>query len=142
MADYLEDASVRRTVTKSSISQAKDKKLSVTNKLGQYFPLVFDHLDYIDCKKVKSHNITVSLVDEADYEYGVQNCTFYTDQYLFVDDKKVELRTLPHWFGEGFYQKFIDRNTFINFDNEALGVRNKTEVQVGLHYVEALDTLD
>ncbi len=135
--DFLPDASEHRTVTKSSISQARNSKLSTTNNLGQFFPIVWDHLDYIDCDMVKSHQVIVSTVDELDYEYPVRECTYYTDEYIYVDEQGSELRVLPHWFGEGFYQKYYDNNSFINFDNQAFGTRNKETLQSGLHYVEA-----
>jgi len=140
--DFLPDASEHRTVTKSSISHARNNKLSTTNELGQFFPIVFDHLDYIDCDQVKSHQVIVSTVDELDYEYPVRECTYYTDEYVYVDEQGKELRALPHWFGEGFYQKYYDYNSFVNFDTEAFGTRNKETVQSGLHYATALDTLE
>ena len=140
--DFLPDASERRTVTKSSISQARNNKFSTTNQLGQFFPLVFDVLDYIDCTKITSHRAVVSMTDELDYEYPVRECTYYTDKYVYVDEQETELRTLPHWFGEGFYQAYIDQNQFVNFDDQAFGTRNKHTLQTGLHYVSALDTLE
>lgn len=140
--EYLPDASEHRTVTKSSISQARNSKLSTTNDLGQFSPVVWDHLDYIDCDRVKSHPIIVSTVDELDYQYPVRECTYYTDEYVYVDEQGIELRTLPHWFGEGFYQAYVDSNDFINFDTEAFGTRNKETLQGGLYYVESADKLD
>lgn len=140
--EYLPDASEHRTVTKSSISQARNSKLSTTNDLGQFFPVIWDHLDYIDCDRVKSHPIIVSTVDELDYQYPVRECTYYTDEYVYVDEQGIELRTLPHWFGEGFYQAYVDSNDFVNFDTEAFGTRNKETLQSGLYYVESADRLD
>lgn len=139
--DFLPDASEHRTVTKSSISQARNSKLSVTNNLGQFFPIVFDKLDWIDCDKVKSHKIVVSTSDELDYEYPVGECTYYTDEYVYIDEHGRELRTLPHWFGEGFFEAYVDRNTFVNFDREAFGTRNKQTLDVGKHYVVAAEDL-
>lgn len=139
--DFLPDASERRTRTKSSISQAKDSKLSVTNNIGQFFPIVFDVLDYIDCDRVKSHQTMVSDSDELAYDREVKECNYYTDEYVYIDEHGSELRTLPHWAGEGFYQAAVDRNAFVNFDTESFGTRNKETVQIGKHYVEAVDTL-
>lgn len=139
--DFLPAADEHRTVTKSSISQAKDHVLSVTNNIGQYFPIVFDHLDYIDCDQIKWHQEIVSDSDELAYMYPVSECTYYTDQYIYVDEYGKELRTLPHWAGEGFYEVFVDKHTFVNFDDQALGVRNKQTLQNGLHYVEARDSI-
>lgn len=140
--DYLETANERRTKTKSSISQARDTKFSTTNNLGQFFPVVSDHLDYIDCNKVKSHLVSMSLTPESDYEYPVGECAYYTDKYIYVDHQTTELRTLPHWAGDGFYKAYVDDYVLTNFDSEALGTRNKQTLQVGLHYVEAVDNLD
>lgn len=139
--EYLEVANEHRTITKSSISQARENKLSISNGVGQFFPIVFDNLDYIDCDRVKSHPVIVSTVDELDYEYPVRECTYYTDDYVYVDEHGTELRKLPHWFGDAFYTKYVDTNNFINFDTEAFGTRNKETVQSGLHYVESTETL-
>lgn len=139
--EFLPDASEHRTKTKSSISQAKSTKLSVGNGVGQYFPVVFDHLDYIDCGKVVSHRTTISTSNELDYEYPIQECTYYTDEYVYVDEHGSELRKLPHWFGEGFYQAYVNRNAFVNFDDQAFGTRNKQTLQSGLSYVIANDDL-
>lgn len=139
--DILQDASIRRTTTKSSISQARGEKMSTTNGIGQFFPLVWDYLDYIDCDRIKSHKIIVSTTDELDYEYPVRECVYYTDEYVYVDETGKELRTLPHWFGEGFYQAYVDKHSFVNFDDQAFGIRNKQRLQTGLHYVEAVDTI-
>ena len=139
--EFLPDANEHRTITKSSISQARYNNLSATNNLGQFFPIVFDHLDYIDCDTVKSHQVIVSTVDELDYKYPVRECTYYTDEYVYVDEQGTELRTLPHWFGEGFYRAYYDYNSFVNFDTAAFGTRNKQTIQSGLHYVVAKDDL-
>lgn len=139
--EFLPAADEHRTITKSSISQAKDHVLSVHNGVGQYLPLVFDHLDWIDCDQVKWHQEIVSDSDELAYMYPVSECTYYTDQYVYVDEHGKELRTLPHWAGEAFYEAYVDRNVFVNFDDQALGVRNKQTLQNGLHYVEARDNI-
>lgn len=140
--DFLESANERRTVTKSSISQAKDHTLSVHNGVGQYFPIVFDVLDWIDCDQVRWHQTIVSDSDELAYMYPVKECVFWTDQYVYVDEHGKELRTLPHWMGEGFYEAAVDRNAFVNFDDQAFGTRNKQNTQIGLHYTLAQDTLE
>lgn len=139
--DFLESADERRTLTKSSISQTKGRVLSVHNGVGQYFPIVFDHLDYIDCDQVKWHKEIIYDSDELTYMYPVSECTYYTDQYVYVDEHGKELRALPHWAGEGFYEAYADRNVFVNFDDQAFGVRNIQTLQNGLHYVEARDNI-
>lgn len=140
--DFLPSANEHRLRIKSSISQAKDEVLSVQNGAGQFIPISFDYLDWIDCDQIKSHRIIVSTSDELAYEYPVGKCTYYTDEYIYADEHGKELRTLPHWFGEGFMEVAIDRNAFVNFDKEALGVRNVQNVDVGLTYVEAESTLE
>ena len=141
MIDFLESADEKRTVTKSSISQAREHILSVTNNKGQYFPIVFEKIDWVDCDLVKWHQEMVSDSDEMAYMYPVRECTYYTDQYVYVDEQGRELRALPHWAGEGFYETYVDRNIFVNFDDQAFGTRNKQAIQSGLHYVTARDNI-
>lgn len=138
---FLEIADEQRTITKSSISQARGTALSTTNGIGQFFPIVFDSLDYIDCDKVKSHPIIVTDTNELGYDYPVKECNYYTDQYIYTDDVKTEMRALPHWFGEGLYKAYVNKNTLTNFDGEAFGTRNEITTQSGLHYVTATKTL-
>lgn len=140
--DYLEVADEHNVDIKSSISQAKDTKFSVSNGVGGYLPIVSDKLDYIDCDKVKSHRIIMSLIDELDYQYPVDECIYWTDEYIYSDGTRTELRTLPHWAGEGFFQKYVDTHAFIVSDKETLGTRNKQKVQIGLSYASARITLD
>lgn len=139
--DFLPAADEHRTITKSSISQAKDHVLSVHNGAGQYFPIVFDHLDWIDCDQIKWHQEMVSDSDELAYMYPVSECTYYTDQYIYFDEYGKELREFPHWFGEGFYESSVNRDNFVNFDDQGFGVRNIQTLQNGLHYVESHDTI-
>lgn len=140
--DYLEVADEHNVDIKSSISQAKDTKFSVSNGVGGYLPIVSDKLDYIDCDKVKSHRIIMSLTDELDYQYPVDECIYWTDEYIYSDGTRTELRTLPHWAGEGFMKVFTDSHAFINSDEESLGVKSLQKVKIGLHYVEARETLN
>lgn len=140
--DYLEVADEHNVDIKSSISQAKDTKFSVSNGVGGYLPIVSDKLDYINCDEVKSHRIIMSLTDELDYQYPVDECIYWTDEYIYSDGTRTELRTLPHWAGEGFFQKYVDTNSFIISDKETLGTRNKQKVQIGLSYASARITLD
>lgn len=139
--DYLPIADEHRTITKSSVSQARDTKLSLSNGIGQFIPIVFDNLDYIDCDRVVSHKVMVSDSDELAFEYPVKECTYFSDKYIYVDEKGTELRELPEWFGAGFYRANVDRDNFINFDGHAFGNRNRQTLQTGLHYVEATDSL-
>lgn len=139
--DYLPIADEHRTITKSSISQARDTKLSLSNGIGQFIPIVFDNLDYIDCDRVVSHKVMVSDSDELAFEYPVKECTYFSDEYVYVDEKGTELRELPEWFGAGFYRASVDRNNFVNFDDQAFGTRDADTLQTGLHYVEASSTI-
>lgn len=140
--DFLEIADRHDVEVKSSISQARKTKLSATNGLGEFLPIVSDHLDYITCEGIVSHPIKVALTEEADYEYPVGEITYYTDQYIYMDGNRVELRTLPHWAGEGFYKKYVDTHAFVNSDEEAFGERNVQKVDVGLDYIVAKTTLE
>lgn len=139
--EYLPVADEHRTITKSSISQARDTKLSLSNGIGQFIPIVFDNLDYIDCDKVASHKVMISDSDELAFEYPVKECTYYSDTYVYVDENGTELKELPEWFGAGFYRAAVDRNDFVNFDTEAFGTRNIEKLQGGLHYTIASDDL-
>ena len=139
--EYLPVADEHRTSTKSSISQARSNKLSVSNGIGQFIPIVFDHLDYIDCEKIVSHKAMLSDSDELSFEYPVKECTYFTDKYIYMDEKGTELRELPEWFGAGFYRAAVNRNDFINAEDEAFGIRNIETVQSGLHYTIANDDL-
>lgn len=139
--EYLPIADEHRTATKSSISQARDKKLSLSNGIGQFVPIVFDNLDYIDCDKVVSHKVMVSDSDELAFDYPVRECTYFADKYVYVDEKGTELKELPEWFGAGFYRASVDRNNFVNFDDQAFGTRDADTLQTGLHYVEASSTI-
>lgn len=140
--EYLPVADEHRTITKSSISQARDTKLSLSNGIGQFIPIVFDNLDYIDCDKVMSHKIMVSDSDELSFEYPVKECTYYIDKYVYSDEEGTELKEMPEWFGAGFYRAYVNRNDFTNFDYEAFGIRNIQTLQGGLHYTIASDTLE
>ena len=126
---------------KSSISQKRDHFLSVYVQ-GKWVPISFDSLDYIYCECVESHPAVISDGDDIGFDFPVQQCTFYTDQYVYHDEHTVELRALPHWFGEGYYQKAIDKDALVNSDTNSLGTRNKYTLNIGLDYAEADDTLE
>lgn len=79
--------------------------------------------------------------DDIGYNYPVGECKFYTDEYVYHDEKGTELRALPHWFGEGFYKANVNSNSFINADNGALGTHNEYNLRVGLSYARARETL-
>lgn len=110
-------------------------------KKGEWLPISYDVLDYITCKKAASHKAIVTDGDDIAFDFDVSTCTFYTDQYVYHDKNKTEIRALPHWFGEGFYRAHIDSKAFINTDYESLGVRNRYDLRIGLSYALADETL-
>lgn len=124
----------------SSISQHSNKLYVV--KGGEYVPISFDTLDYIDCGKVYSHKSVVTDGDDIGYNYEVGNRRFISDTYVSVDRKGIEKYALPKWFGEGFYSKVVDEQVFTNFDNGSLGNRNIYDLRIGLSYAAADKTLE
>lgn len=139
--DFLPGASKKETKTLSSIAQAKEHTLSVY-KAGRYVPIVFDKIDYIDCDKVVSHKVIISDSDELAYDYPVDHCVYLTDKYVTAEREEAELKALPCWAGEGWYREYVDNDVIVNFDNQAFGERSCEPVDIGLHYVEATDTLE
>lgn len=125
---------------RSSISQ-HENKLSVM-KLGEWVPLSYDVLDYIDCDKVASHRAIVTDADDIGYTFNVAEQKYYTDKYVYSDRQTTELRELPHWFGEGFYEAFVKDNPFINADNGSLGERMSITRRIGTAYALANETLE
>lgn len=119
----------------SSISQYSN--MLAVLKRGEWCPISFDVIDYIDCEEVKSHKAIVSDGDNVGYHFPVGECVLYTNEYVYHDENGVELRTLPEWFGAGFYNKALDRKAFINFDDCSLGVRNRFRLRIGLNYALA-----
>lgn len=124
----------------SSISQHKNKFSVYTN--GQWLPISYDVIDFIDCERIESHRAIVTDKDDIGYNFPTKKCCYYTDEYVYHDNNGTELRELPHWFGEGFYEASINEQDFINSDNGSLGVRNKYTLTTGLDYALATKTLD
>lgn len=123
----------------SSISQHKNK-LSVLIR-GEWVPISFDVLDYIDCECIKSHTAIVTDGDDIGFNYPVGECHLYIDQYIYHDEYGAELRTLPKWYGEGVYTQMLSGDAFINSDTNSLGVSNDYRLRVGLNYALADKTL-
>lgn len=119
----------------SSISQHKNK-LAVVKK-GEWCPISFDCIDYIDCKKIHSHRAVVTDGDDIGYNFPVGECRFYTDSYVYHDENGNERHILPEWFGPGFYDEALTDQAFINADTCSLGVRNGYVLRVGLSYALA-----
>ncbi len=125
---------------RSSIGQHSNK-LSVIQK-GEWVPLSYDVLDYINCDGVKSHKAVVTDGDDIGYTFEVEEQHYYIDKYIYADREKLELRELPHWFGEGFYDAYVKDNPFINADNGSLGSRTGITRRVGIAYALAAETLE
>lgn len=112
-------------------------------KDGGWAPIVFDQLDGITCDTVKTHPVVLAF-SGLGYVYPEGQCHYEKNIFLTVDKHGVEEKLLPECMGgQGeFYQEFVDKRAFINFDsNDSLGLVNRTDLRVGLHYVEAEDTL-
>lgn len=124
----------------SSISQHKNT-LSVMQR-GEWVPIQYDVLDYIACEGVACHPAIVTDGDDIGYDFDVAEQTFFTDKYIYHDETGVELRQLPHWFGEGMYEAYYHNSSFINSDESALGERIKKTRRVGLSYALAEKTLE
>ena len=125
---------------KSSIGQFKNF-LAVIKK-GGWAPIVFDQLDYIDCDGIAAHPVAITFGDDS-YIYPEGECIYTNDTWMTVDKRRVEERLLPECQGgQGqTYEAFVDSNSFINFDDSALGVHNTKTTRVGLSYVKSKETL-
>ena len=126
----------------SSIDQFKDGFISAW-KQGGWAPILFDQLDSIgECSGIKSHPVIVSFGYDLGYIFPEKKCTYISDRFIYFDKQGVEQRVLPECFGEGFYDKWIDANIFVNFDsNNSVGTHNETTLRVGLDYVKADENL-
>ena len=124
---------------KSSISQHKNS-LCVMKK-GEWCPISYDVLDYIDCECIKSHRAYATDGDDLGWHFPVGECKIYNNQYVYHDNYTTEIRTLPEWFGAGIYRMAHASDSFINSDLEALGVVNEYRLRVGLNYAIADKTL-
>ena len=124
----------------SSISQHKDK-LSVLGG-GEWLPISYDEIDYIDCNRIHSHRAIVTDAHDIGFEFQVNEWVFYSDTYLTHDQFGVIKEKLSPWFGEGEFEKYIYNNSFINFDDSSLGHVNKEKFRIGLSYALAEKTLE
>lgn len=113
-------------------------------KKGGWTPIVFDQLDGIDCDSVHTHPVIISLSDDIGYVFPEAHCSYASEHFVYFDKEGVEQKLLPECFGGGgeFYETFIKKNTFINFDDDtSLGVHNKKTLRVGVDYVLADESL-
>lgn len=133
------DAQVHRH---SSLDQFKDGFLSAWVKNG-WAPIVFDQIDGIgECSGIKSHPVAISFGSDLGYVFPEGRCAYFSDRFIVVDKQGVEQKVLPECFGEGFYETYIDKHSFVNFDSgDSLGIYQAKTLRVGLSYVKAEETL-
>lgn len=129
-----------RAEYRSTISQFSGRPLTFY-KGGQWVPLAFDSIDYINCKCIESHLAILSDPSDLGYYYPVTKSIYITDDYVYHDHKEIQTLPLPEWFGDGFYQKPVDTHAFVNGDNGSVGVRNVQKLSVGTGYAIAKSTL-
>ena len=89
-------------------------------KKGGWAPIVFEQLDGITCDRIKTHPVIISLSDDIGYVFPEAHCSYTSDKFVYFDKEGVEHLPLPDCFGGGgeFYDRYISKNTFINFDND------------------------
>lgn len=109
---------------------------------GGWMPIQFDYLDYIDCNKVATHPVIIEFNDQMGYHYQIDECEYTTDEYMKFDFQEVTSEPLDECLGDGFYEKYSEGETFINFDNNnAVGVRNNYKLKIGTDYIVANEFL-
>lgn len=123
----------------SSITQHKNK-LSVY-KGGEWLPISYDVIDYIDCKRVVSHRAIVTDKPDIGYEFPVNEWHMVSDTYLTGDFTGTKQVKLDPWFGEGYYEKYVKERVYLNAKCSSLGIRNEDKYRVGLNYALAKRTL-
>lgn len=136
----LEPVEKPRVERLSSIYQHKHM-LSVRHG-STWLPVAFDVLDGIICDEIRHHQAILTDKPYIGYTFPVQHCCYLSQTYVTGDQKGTELKVLPEWFGNGFYERAYNREVFVNSDNGALGVVNRTNLTVGLDYCLAKKTLD
>lgn len=125
----------------SSISQHKNK-LSVMQR-GEWVPISFDVLDYINCETgIGTHRAIVTDGDDIGFNFPVGAERLLSDTYLTGDFQGLVTEELPAWFGTGEYQKFVTARDYVNSDCESLGHRTSQDLRIGLNYALALKTLE
>ena len=130
----------RRVRVHSSIDQYS--KFIATYERGGWTPIEFDFIDYIECVgckggdkyRVVTHPVIIEFDDKIGYHFPIGECCVIADEYLKFDRMGTELLPLPECMGDGFYESVKDGEEIINFDDAALGVRNKYRLRVGQDY--------
>ena len=134
--------------TYSSIDQYN--KFIAVYERGGWAPIEFDFIDYIKCigceggdkYEVATHPVIIEFDDKIGYNFPVGECSITTDDYIKLDRTGTEMLPLPEEFGDGFYERALDGEEIINFDNgTALGIRNNYKLKVGQDYYLASEIL-
>ena len=141
---------------------SEEKKIKTLSSIDQYYnylavyerggytPIEFDFIDYIKCidcnggdkYEVVTHPIIIEFDDPIGYNFPIGECEFVTDEYIKFDRTGTELLPLPECFGDGFYERALDGEEIINFDNNtALGIRNNYRLKIGQDYYLADEIL-
>lgn len=111
---------------------------------GGWAPIVFDQLDGINCETIISHPVIISFGGDVGYVFPEAHCTYASDHFVYFDKEGVEQKLLPECFGGGgeFYQEYVRKNTFVNFDSDdSVGLHNTKTTRTGLSYVIADENL-
>ena len=111
---------------------------------GGWEPIVFDQLDGISCRAVKSHPTILSWSNDIGYIFRDGQCNYASDKFVYFDKNGIEQRLLPTCFGgEGeFYDEYVNKNSFVDFDNNSsLGTHSALRRRVGLSYALSDKTL-
>lgn len=138
--EYLNDADETNIHRYSSVNQYGN--FLAVQKGGVNIPLRFDKLDWINCDGIKTHSVIISDGNDIGYHFPVGHYTYFTDDYLIMDRNEVVVKKLPKWYGEGWYEKALNEKAFTNFDGASLGERNRVDLEIGLDYILADETLD
>lgn len=137
----------KRVETKSSIDQYS--KFIATYERGGWTPIEFDFVDYIKCVgceggdkyEVKTHPIIIEFDDKIGYNFPIGECSIVTDEYPVFDQDRVELLPIPEGMGDGFYEAYKGDSEIVNFDDAALGTRNRYRLKIGQDYYLATKIL-
>lgn len=123
----------------SSIEQHRGV-LSVLNK-GEWIPISFDHIEYIDCGRIVSHKAAVTDKPNIGYSFPVGEVKYFSEVFLMADNGQTTTEALNTWFGTGFYDKYHPEKLLFNADNGSLGEMSNQTLRVGMSYCLAEETL-
>lgn len=123
-------------------SNLQHKDMLAVYKGNQWLPIAYDVLDGFLCDETLTHKAVLTDKPYIGYHFPVGKCHYLSEIYLKGHAKGKEVKALPEWFGAGFYENTYDHDVMVNSASGALGVVNKTTLNVGLDYVLAKKTLD